>query len=88
MAREIGRRMKVKAPTVNGTPLLARSPVAQRLFTAKEAAHYLGYPTSWPIRSLAWKGELPTVHLSARRIAFDVADLDRFIETRKSRELP
>ena len=79
--------MKAKAPQAHATATVEKPTIPQRLFTAKEAARYLGYPTAWPVRALAWKGELPTVQLSERRIAFDVADLDRFIETRKSREI-
>jgi hypothetical protein len=79
--------MKAKAPAPPARTPLQRATLPQRLFTAKEAAHYLGYQTAWPVRSLAWAGELPTVQLSKRRIAFDVADLDHFIETRKSREI-
>ena len=58
----------------------------KRLYTVHEAAAYLGYESEWPIRDLMWKGELPFVQLSPRRIAFDVEDLDRFIEARKIRE--
>ncbi len=58
-------------------------PLAKRLFTATEAAHYLGFKTAWGIRGLAWQGALPIVRLGKRRIAFDIEDLDRFIEARK-----
>ncbi len=58
----------------------------KRLFTAEEAAAYLGYDTPWPIRTLMWNGELKFVKLSKRRIAFDIEDLDCFVEDRKSRE--
>ena len=62
------------------------APRSKRLLPAREAAAYLGYESPWPIRSLMWKGELPYVRLSQRRIAFDLEDLDRFIEARKIRE--
>ena len=58
----------------------------KRLFTVHEAAVYLAFDSHWPVRTLAWRGELPYVQLSPRRIAFDVDDLDRFIEARKIRE--
>lgn len=79
--------MKAKVTATKATATVEKPTIPQRLMTAKEAALYLGFPTAWPVRALAWKGELPTVHLSERRIAFDVADLDRFIETHKTREL-
>jgi len=59
---------------------------AKRLYTANEAAAYLGYDTPWPIRTLMWNGELKFVKLSKRRIAFDIEDLDCFVEDRKTRE--
>ncbi len=58
----------------------------KRLFTVEEAAVYLAFDSPWPVRTLMWKGELPYVQLSPRRIAFDVEDLDQFIEARKIRE--
>jgi excisionase family DNA binding protein len=60
--------------------------IVQRLLTAKEAGLYLGFRSAWPIRELAWKGELPVVRIGKRRIAFDRQDLDQFIESRKTVE--
>jgi hypothetical protein len=60
--------------------------VAPRLLTAKEAGLYLGFRSAWPVRELAWTGQLPIVRIGKRRIAFDRQDLDRFIESRKSIE--
>lgn len=60
--------------------------LAPRLLTAKQAGAYLGFKSAWPIRELAWKGQLPIVRLGKRRIAFDVRDLDQFIESRKTVE--
>ena len=57
--------------------------IKQRLFPPAQAAFYLGFRSAWPVRNLAWKGELPFVRTGKRRIAFDVEDLDRFIESRK-----
>ncbi len=64
-----------------GTP-----PLAKRLLTAEEAGQYLGFKSAWPVRELKWKGELPYVPIGKRRIAFDIRDLDQFIEERKTRE--
>jgi len=61
-------------------------PLVKRLYTAKEAGVYLGYKSAWPVRELAWNGVLPYVQLGERRIAFDVQDLDRYIEVQKIRE--
>jgi predicted DNA-binding transcriptional regulator AlpA len=60
--------------------------ILQRLLTAKQAGLYLGFRSAWPIRELAWTGQLPVVRIGKRRIAFDRQDLDRFIEDRKTRE--
>ena len=73
----------------NGAECAQRSSLptrTKRLFTVKEAGTYLGFHSGWPVRELAWKGELPYVRLSLRRIAFDIEDLNRFIEARKIRE--
>ncbi len=65
----------------------SRAPaLVKRLYTAKEAGIYLGFRSAWPVRELAWKGELPTVKIGTRRIAFDVQDLDRYIDSQKTRE--
>ena len=61
-------------------------PLTQRLLTAEEAGRYLGFKSAWPVRELKWKGELPYVPIGKRRIAFDIRDLDQFIEERKTRE--
>ncbi len=65
----------------NGKPA-----VPKRLFTPTEAGVYLGFRSAWPVRTLAWNGELPFVRTGKKRIAFDVEDLDRFIESRKTVE--
>ena len=61
-------------------------PLAKRLYTAKEAGLYLSFRSAWPVRELMWKGELPYVQIGKRRIAFDVEDLNKFIEKQKTRE--
>ena len=60
--------------------------VTPRLLTAKQAGLYLGFQTAWPVRELAWKGELSVVRIGKRRIAFDRQELDNFIERRKYRQ--
>jgi len=60
--------------------------ISPRLLTAKQAGVYLGFRSAWPIRQLGWDGALPIVRLGKRRIAFDLEDLDRFIESRKTQE--
>jgi excisionase family DNA binding protein len=66
-------------------PCTARQSL-KRLFTAKEAAEYLGFSSPWPVRQLQWNGKLPVVQLSKRRIAFDLKDLDAYIEAAKVTE--
>ncbi len=61
-------------------------PLMKRLYSAREAGIYLGGKSAWTVRELMWRGELPYVTIGKRRIAFDVHDLDRFIEERKTRE--
>ncbi len=63
-------------------------PLVKRLYTAKEAGIYLGGKSAWTVRELMWRGELPYVQMGRRRVAFDVHDLDRFVEERKTREVP
>ena len=64
-----------------------RPPLPPRLLSAEEAGRYLGFKSAWPIRELAWKGMLPVVRIGKRRIAFDVQDLDQFVEERKTRSV-
>ncbi len=63
-------------------------PLMKRLYSAKEAGIYLGGKSAWSVRELMWRGELPYVTIGKRRIAFDVHDLDRFVEQRKVCEAP
>ena len=55
--------------------------VEPRLLRIKEAAAYLG-ATVWFIRSLAWSRAVPHV-VFGKRILFDRADLDRYLESQK-----
>ncbi len=61
-------------------------PFVKRLYSAREAGIYLGGKSAWTVRELMWRGELPYVTIGKRRIAFDVHDLDRFVEERKTRD--
>ncbi len=63
-------------------------PLVKRLYTVREAASYLSFKSPWGIRELMWRGELSYVTIGKRRIAFDVQDLDQFIQERKTREAP
>jgi len=84
--------MKAKGKAQQHTPesLIGRGngkpAVPKRLFTPTEAGVYLGFRSAWPVRTLQWNGELPFVRTGKKRIAFDVVDLDRFIESRKTVE--
>jgi excisionase family DNA binding protein len=52
-----------------------------RLLRIKEAATYLG-ATIWFVRSLAWNSAVPHL-VFGKRILFDLADLDAWIEKQK-----
>jgi excisionase family DNA binding protein len=60
---------------------VSASRVEPRLLPVKEAAAYLG-ATIWFIRSLAWNRAVPHV-VFGKRILFDRADLDRYLESQK-----
>lgn len=53
-----------------------------RLLNVAEAAHYLG-TTVWQVRTLTWEKKLPVIRLG-KRLLFDRADLDRFVESLKA----
>ena len=56
----------------------------KRLFTLKEAAHYLGR-SEWGMRELIWAGKIPVVREErARKIFLDLQDMDEFIQKNKS----
>ncbi len=61
-------------------------PLVKRLYSAREAGISLGGKSAWTVRELMWRGELPYVTIGKRRIMFDVQDLDRFVEERKTLE--
>jgi excisionase family DNA binding protein len=58
------------------------NPLPKRLYTLKEASHYLGR-TLWSVRELVWKGSIPIVR-EGKRIFIDVNDLNSYIERNKS----
>ena len=59
------------------------NPVAKRLYTLPEAAHYLGR-SLWSLRSLIWSGALPVVRSErGRKLYVDVQDLEAFISKSK-----
>lgn len=53
----------------------------KRLLTVKEAATYLGRSVG-ALHHLSASGEVPTVR-NGRRVHFDTADLDRWIESNR-----
>jgi len=60
------------------------NPLAKRLYSAKEAAEYLGRSV-WGIRELVWSQAIPIVkQAGCRKIYFDIKDLDSFIEKNKA----
>ncbi len=66
-------------------------PLDPRLLDIVQAARYLGV-SPWTIRSLEWSGVLPRVPIpladgrDLRKLLFDRTDLDRLIESWKTRE--
>jgi len=81
-----GYQLKATTARESVRPMTSSTSTSKRLFTAAEAGAYLGFRSAWPIRELMWKGALPVVRIGKRRIAFDVHDLDHFIEQNKTRE--
>ena len=77
MARE-----KEKSQCLRGEQGIT-NPLGKRLYTLKEAAHYLGRSV-WSLRELIWSNALPFVRpQGSRKIYIDVGDLDGFIEKNK-----
>jgi len=68
---------KKRVPTAAPAPS-----VAPRLLNVRAAAVYLG-STVWAVRNLGWAHEIPFVRIG-RRILFDRADLDTFVERLKA----
>lgn len=61
--------------------VVVQASLAKRLYSLHEAAIYLGRST-WSVRRLIWKGELPSVRAGGR-VHVDVNDLDAFVEKNK-----
>lgn len=62
----------------------SRSKVDARLLSTSQAAQYLGIST-WTLRRLAHDGELPFIR--RKYFYFATADLDRYIQQNREREL-
>ena len=74
-----GTSPPTKSPSTSTTP----SPEIPRLLTVKAAAAYLSC-SLWAVRSLAWEQRVPYLTIG-RRMLFDRADLDTFIESAKTK---
>lgn len=59
----------------------AKTTIEPRMLTVKEAAVYLG-ATVWFVRELVWGRKVRSLKFG-KRIVFDRADLDAFIEHEK-----
>ena len=70
---------------------MAESSMTPRLLDIRAAAEYLGGVSTWTIRAYVADGYLRRVNLpsvnqrgvNSRRLLFDRADLDTFIESRR-----
>ena len=71
-------RLRRKSPTT----IAAVSSPAARCLTVEGAAEYLGAHVH-AIRVLVWKRQVPFLRLG-HRILFDIADLDRYVESQKA----
>lgn len=60
-------------------------PLRPRLLSMPDAAAYLGMGV-WTLRRLCWNGKIPFVReKKGAHYQFDVADLDKWIETKKQK---
>jgi hypothetical protein len=60
------------------------NPLCKRLYTLKEAAQYMGR-SEYSMRALMWSQDIPVVKgENARKVYFDIADLDNYINQNKS----
>lgn len=53
----------------------------KRLYTVSEAADYLGR-SAWAVREMFYAGKIPCVR-DGKRMLFDIADLDAWVEKNK-----
>jgi len=75
---------QTKARGIDSSEKMSRKePLKKRLLTVKEASVYLGRSVP-SVRELVWNGSLPIIR-EGRRIHFDIHDLDKWIEQRKTR---
>lgn len=63
--------------------LSPKAPLPRRLCAVAEAARYLSLST-WTIREMVWRGDLPHVR-QGRRILLDLRDLDAWVDRAKAR---
>ncbi len=59
-------------------------PLARRLYSIPDIAAHLGIST-WTVRGLIWKGDLPHVRCG-RRILLDIHDVNLYVEHHKQKE--
>ncbi len=72
MSKKVSRSTPVSIPQLE-----------PRLLRVNDAARYLSIAV-WCLRSLVWEGQLSPVKLGrSRRLLFDRADLDAFIDRQK-----
>ena len=72
MSKKLSKKVKVPTPT---------TPDTARFLTVKDTASYLS-ATVWFVRRLAWERKVAHVRLG-KRVLFDKADLDRYIQSQK-----
>jgi len=63
--------------------ITAKNSNSGRLLTLNQAAEYLAL-SHWTLRRLVWRGDLPHVRIG-RLVQLDRADLDAWIESKKTR---
>jgi excisionase family DNA binding protein len=68
-------------PSVAILPPSTAQCLEPRMLTVKHAAAYLG-ATVWFLRMLAWSRKVPH-SVFGKRIVFDRADLDRYVDSQK-----
>lgn len=61
------------------------NPLSRRLFSINEIAHYLGR-SAWTIAEMVRTGKLPYIPDGKRKL-LDIRDIDRWIETNRTRDI-
>jgi excisionase family DNA binding protein len=59
-----------------------KEPLSPRLLTVDEVAEYLGL-SSQSVRHMVYRRQLPFIRLGAKRIRFDVAEIDAWISSQR-----